>query len=94
MKDIDRLNAEWISLNAFRGLSKIASNGDMEKSTYDNALELGGSLYPELLGDDVSELKRERVSDTTKEYRQRAAYMCSGLIIPDTILGGTVATMT
>ncbi|WP_333795832.1 hypothetical protein [Rheinheimera sp.] len=75
MEDIDRLNAEWISLNAFRGLSKIASNGDMEKSTYDNALELGGALYPELLGDDVSELKRERVSDTTKEYRQRAAYM-------------------
>lgn len=75
MDDIDRLNAEWISLNAFRGLSKIASNGDMEKSTYDNALELGGALYPELLGDDVSELKRERVSDTTKEFRQRAEYM-------------------
>ncbi|MGP9566491.1 hypothetical protein ACT3RP_03460 [Halomonas sp. AOP5-B2-8] len=75
MEDIDRLNAEWISLNAFRGLSKIASNGDMDKSTYDNALELGGAVYPELLGDDVSELKRERVSDTTKEYRQRAEYM-------------------
>ena len=75
MEDIDRLNAEWVSLNAFRGLSKIASNGDMEKSTYDNALELGGSVYPELLGDDVSKLKRERVSDTTKEYRQKAEYM-------------------
>lgn len=72
MEDIDRLNVEWISLNAFRGLSKIASQGNMEKSTYDNALELGGALYPELLGGEVSVLKRERESDTTKEYRQKA----------------------
>lgn len=75
MEDLDRLNAEWISLNAFRGLSKIASRGDMLKSTYDNALELGGAMYPELLGDDVSVLKRERESDTTKEYRQKAEYI-------------------
>jgi hypothetical protein len=72
MEDLDRLNAEWITLNAVRGLSKIASQGDMEKSTYDNALELGGEIYPELLGKDVSVLKRERESDTTKEYRQKA----------------------
>lgn len=71
-EDIDRLNAEWISLNAFRGLTKIASGGDMVKSTYDNALQLGGEVYPELLGDEVSLLKRERESDTTKEYRQKA----------------------
>ena len=72
MEDIDRLNAEWISLHAFRGLTKIASRGDMVKSTYDNALQFGGKVYPELLGDDVSLLKRERESDTTKEYRQKA----------------------
>ncbi|MBO2557941.1 hypothetical protein I6M33_16545 [Shewanella algae] len=72
MEDIDRLNAEWISLNAFRGLTKIASRGDMVKSNYDNALQLGGEVYPELLGDEVSLLKRERESDTTKEYRQKA----------------------
>lgn len=72
MEDIDRLNAEWVSLNAFRGLSKIASQGDMVKSNYDNALQFGGAVYPELLGDDVSVLKRERESGTTKEYRQKA----------------------
>ncbi|PPD42227.1 MAG: hypothetical protein CTY16_14845 [Methylobacter sp.] len=76
MEDIDRLNAEWISLNAFRGLTKIASGGDMVKSTYDNALQLGGEVYPELLGDDVSLLKRERESDITREYRQKAE-LCS-----------------
>ncbi|MCM2129780.1 hypothetical protein [Larsenimonas rhizosphaerae] len=75
-ENIDRLNAEWISLNAFRGLAKIASGGDMVKSTYDNALQLGGEIYPELLGDEVSLLKRERESDTTKEYRQKAE-LCS-----------------
>ncbi|QNI03228.1 hypothetical protein HXW73_09965 [Halomonas sp. SH5A2] len=72
MENMDRLNAEWVSLNAFRGLSKIASQGDMVKSNYDNALQLGGAVYPELLGDDVSILKRERESDTAKEYKQKA----------------------
>lgn len=72
MEDVDRLNAEWIALNAFRGLTKIASRGDMVKSNYDNALQLGGEVYPELLGDEVSLLKRDRESDTTKEYRQKA----------------------
>jgi len=72
MEDIDRLNAEWVSLSAFRGLSKIATQGDMVKSNYDNALQLGGAVYPELLGDEVSVLKRERESDTAKEYRQKA----------------------
>ena len=67
-----RIDAEWIALNAFRGLTKIASKGDMSKSTYDNALELGGELYPELLGPENSVLRRERESDTTKEYRQKS----------------------
>lgn len=72
MDENKKLDAEWIALNAFRGLAKIASHGDMEKSTYDAALDLGGELYPELLGSDVSILKSERESDTTKEYRQKA----------------------
>lgn len=67
-----RIDAEWIALNAFRGLTKIASKGDMAKSTYDNALDLGGELYPELLGPESSVLRRERESDTAKEYRQKA----------------------
>lgn len=72
MHDEERVNAEWITLNAIRGITKIASHGDMSKSTYDNALELGGELYPELLDPAVSLLKRERESDITKEYRQIA----------------------
>ena len=68
----DRINQEWIALNAIRGMVKIASKGSMTKSTYDNSLDLGGVLYPELLGPEKSVLKRERESDTTKEYRQKA----------------------
>ncbi|SIQ52719.1 hypothetical protein [Marinobacterium stanieri] len=68
----DRINQEWVTLNAIRGMVKIASKGSMTKSTYDNSLDLGGALYPELLGPEKSVLKRERESDTTKEYRQKA----------------------
>jgi len=68
----DRINQEWIALNAIRGMVKIASKGSMTKSTYNNSLDLGGALYPELLGPENSVLKRERESDTTKEYRQKA----------------------
>jgi len=72
MTQEERIDAEWIALSAFRGLTKIALHGDMEKSTCENALELGGALYPELLGPEVSNLKREHESDITKEYRQKA----------------------
>src|SRR5262245_50404677 len=77
MDDISqqRLNAEWAALNAFRDLIRIASKGDHTKATYDNALEMGGSLYPGLLGTDVSVLVRERECDTTKEFRQKAELM-------------------
>lgn len=68
----ERINQEWVTLNAIRGMVKIASKGSMTKSTYDNSLELGGVLYPDLLGPKNSILKRERESDTTKEYRQKA----------------------
>ncbi|WP_321879816.1 hypothetical protein [Paraburkholderia bannensis] len=59
-------------MNALRELTKIAARGDISKSTYANALELGGELYPELLGPDVSVLRREREGDIAKEYRQKA----------------------
>lgn len=68
----ERINQEWVTLNAIRGMMKIASKGSMTKSTYDNALDFGGALYPELLGPENSLLKRDRESDTTKEYRQKA----------------------
>ena len=72
MNDEERIDAEWIALSAFRGMTKFASQGDMGKSTYENALELGGALYPDLLGDEVSILKREHESDVVKKYRQKA----------------------
>lgn len=72
MEQDQRLNAEWLALNAFRGVAKLGAKGDLSKATYDNALELGGELYPELLGRDMSLLRRERESDTVKEYRQLA----------------------
>lgn len=67
-----RIDPEWITLNAFRDLLKIASKGDLSKSTYNEALEFGGALYPALLGRESSVLRRVRESDTTMEYRQRA----------------------
>lgn len=72
MNTESRLDSEWVALNAIRELSKIATKGDARKSTYDNALEFGGVLYPALLGADASILRRERESDTAKEYRQKA----------------------
>ncbi|MBR7791329.1 hypothetical protein KDM87_01865 [Undibacterium sp. FT147W] len=72
MQNNNRLDAEWVTLNAVRGMVKIAANGDLAKATYDNALEFGGELYPALLGADSSILRRERESDTVKEYRQKA----------------------
>jgi hypothetical protein len=67
-----RFDVEWTALNAFRDLLKVASKGDTAKSTYNNALDFGGALYPELLGREASLLSRARESDTTREYRQRA----------------------
>ena len=72
MNNPDRIDAEWLAVNAFRGVAKIATKGDMLRSTYDQSFELGGELYPELLGEDVSLLRRERESDITKEYRQKS----------------------
>jgi hypothetical protein len=72
MQNNNRIDAEWVTLNAVRGMVKIAANGDLAKATYDNTLELGGELYPALLGADSSILRRERQSDTVKEYRQKA----------------------
>jgi hypothetical protein len=70
--DGERVNQEWITLNAIRGMIKIATKGDMSKGTYDNSLDFGAELYPELLGPENSLLRRVRESDTAREYRQRA----------------------
>jgi hypothetical protein len=68
----ERINQEWVTLNAIRGMIKIATKGDMAKGTYDNSLDFGGELYPELLGPENSLLRRQRESETAREYRQRA----------------------
>ncbi|AIR85334.1 hypothetical protein [Pantoea rwandensis] len=70
--DLDRLNTEWVTVNAIRGMVKLATNSDMAKSTYSNILDLGGVLYPELLGPETSILRREFESDLCKEYRQKS----------------------
>lgn len=70
--DGERINQEWVALNAIRGMIKIATKGDISKGTYDNSLDFGAELYPELLGAENSLLRRVRESDTAREYRQRA----------------------
>jgi hypothetical protein len=47
---IARIDAEWVALSAFRELTRLATKGDMKLSTYNGALDLGGDLYPDLLG--------------------------------------------
>jgi hypothetical protein len=61
-----------MALSAFRDLLKLSTKGSMSKSTYAEALDFGAELYPALLGDDTSILRRATESDTTREYRQRA----------------------
>lgn len=67
-----RVDCEWVALNAFRELVRVASRGDYTKSNYNNALDLGGVMYPELLGREVSVLQRARESEFAGEYRQKA----------------------
>ncbi|MBP6236680.1 MAG: hypothetical protein KA270_06865 [Saprospiraceae bacterium] len=70
--EINRLNSEWVVVNATREMLKIANGGDIRKSSYNDALELGGEIYPELLAEEVSLIRRERLSSITKEYIQKA----------------------
>lgn len=67
-----RVDAEWLAVSAFRDLLRLGARGDYKKSTYNNALDFGGDLYPELLGPDTSLLRRQRESDTAGEFRQKA----------------------
>lgn len=67
-----RIDAEWVAVSAFRDLLRLGARGDYKKATYNNALNFGGELYPELLGPDTSLLRREREGDTAGEFRQKA----------------------
>ncbi len=72
MESENRLNSEWVTVNAVRELLKMATKGDMRMSTYDAAMEFGGEIYPELLGLEVSLLRRRRENETVKEYKQKS----------------------
>ena len=72
--DNARLDPEWLTLNAVRDLMRLAVRGDFSKSTYNQALDLGAAICPEILGSDVSVLRQDRECELTKEYRQRATY--------------------
>jgi hypothetical protein len=61
-----------MALSAIRDLLKLSTKGSMSKSTYAEALDFGAELYPALLGEDTSILRRATETDTTREYRQRA----------------------
>lgn len=70
--DKNRLDQEWLTLNAVRELIKLSTNGDSSQSTYNQALELGSIICPELLDSNVSLIQQDRMSELTKEYTQRA----------------------
>ena len=70
--DRERLDAEWVTVNALRELMRMATQGDSSQSTYNHALELGARICPQVLGEDVSLLRRHRESATVREFRQKA----------------------
>lgn len=73
METYNRLDTEWVTLNAVRDLIKLATQGDDSKATYSHALNLGAAICPKILGADVSILRQDKESNLTKEYRQKAA---------------------
>ncbi|QDT10765.1 hypothetical protein [Planctomycetes bacterium K23_9] len=66
-----KLDVEWTTLNAVRELVNLASGGDPTKATYQKALEIGGEICPEILGES-SLLRDSQVSATVREFKQRA----------------------
>ena len=67
----NRLDSEWVTLNAVRELVNLATAGDPTKSTYQKALEIGAEICPEILGES-SLLRESHVSTTVREFMQRA----------------------
>lgn len=69
--DIERLDAEWVGLNALRELLRIASKG-LAIPTYAQALQFGKDLAPDLYGQDISLIANALEPLVLREYRQRA----------------------
>ncbi|MEK6257090.1 MAG: hypothetical protein AABP62_00600 [Planctomycetota bacterium] len=67
----NRLDSEWVTLNAVRELIRLATRGASSKSTYQEAIRLGGEICPEILGES-SLIRASQESATTREFRQKA----------------------
>lgn len=67
----DRLALEWLVVNAFREMLNLASFGNANQATYKRAIELGGQVLPDLLGES-SLIRAGQSSSIAREYQQRA----------------------
>lgn len=67
----DRLDIEWITLNAVREMLGIALRG-RPNPTYEQALAFGAVLSPQLFGPDSSLISQAQEPPIVTEYRQRA----------------------
>ncbi|EDP95079.1 hypothetical protein U8527_08625 [Kordia algicida OT-1] len=72
MQDNKRINIEWVLLNALRGILKIATRGNNNKTTYKKVQEVGSKLSPDILGENNSILYRNNKSMTAKAFLQKA----------------------
>jgi hypothetical protein len=70
-QEIERLDAEWETLNALRELLGIAAKGPATPS-YEQALALGQELAPDLYGIDASLIARAQEPQLVRQYRQKA----------------------
>jgi hypothetical protein len=70
-EDREKLDSEWVTLVALRELLGLALQSGASQSTYQQALTLGATLVPKILGAD-SLLRQNLESATAREYRQKA----------------------
>ena len=69
--DPERLDVEWVGLNALRETLRIALKGQ-SVPTYSDALRVARDLAPELYHPDVSVIAQAQEQPAVREYRQRA----------------------
>lgn len=69
--DPERLDAEWVGLNALRETLRIAFKGQAAP-TYSDTLRVARDLAPELYHPNVSVLAQAQEQPAVREYRQRA----------------------
>lgn len=69
--DRERLDAEWVTLNAIREMLGIALKGRLQP-TYDQSLAFGKVLAPKIFSSDASIIGKGNESQLAQEYRQAA----------------------